>query len=221
MPQSSHVTITRTPAGGPHDTSWNACIVLIDNYDSFTYNLYQCLRLISRDVRVFRNDKVDVTDLLALRPEAIVISPGPKAPVDAGISKEVIFRCGPLVPTLGVCLGHQCMNEVFGGRTVRAPRPWHGKTSTLNHDGQGMFTGLPQRFEVARYHSLVADREVIGRDLQVTAWTDEGIVMGLRHRWYPIEGVQFHPESFLTEHGQAMIVNFVAGARHGAFVSRA
>lgn len=219
MRESSHRTASAIPAREQHGPLWNTRIVLIDNYDSFTYNLYQCLRLISQDVRVFRNDKLDVDDLLALRPDAIVVSPGPKAPRDAGISKDVISRCGPVSPTLGVCLGHQCMNEVFGGRTVRAPRPWHGKTSTINHDGHGIFTGLPQRLEVARYHSLVADPARIGPALEVTAWTDEGVVMGLRHRWYPIEGVQFHPESFLTQHGQAMIVNFMVGARHGTVAS--
>lgn len=214
----SPLTAPLAPAG-PRRGAWsNPCIVLIDNYDSFTYNLYQCLRLSTRDVRVFRNDKLDVDDLLALRPDAIVISPGPKAPRDAGISKEVIDRCGPVFPILGVCLGHQCMNEVFGGATVRAPRPWHGKTSSISHDGRGLFAGLPQRLEVARYHSLVADRGRIGPALQVTAWTDDGLVMGLRHRWYAIEGVQFHPESFLTEHGQAMIQNFMAGVGHGTVV---
>jgi anthranilate synthase component 2 len=206
------------PAPARRDPS-SARIVLVDNYDSFTYNLYQCLRLITRDVQVFRNDKVDVDALLALKPDAIVISPGPKAPRDAGISKDLIFRCGASLPILGVCLGHQCINEVFGGQTVRAPRPWHGKTSTVNHDGRGVFAGLPQRFEVARYHSLVADRGTVGPELLVTAWTDEGVVMGLRHRWHPIEGVQFHPESFMTEHGQAMVVNFIAGATDGTCVS--
>jgi anthranilate synthase component II len=197
----------------------SARIVMIDNYDSFTYNLYQCLRLVTRDVRVFRNDKVDVDRILALEPDGIVISPGPKAPADAGISKDVIYRCGASLPIFGVCLGHQCINEVFGGRTIRAPRPWHGKTSAITHDGRGLFKGVPQRFDAARYHSLVADRVTLGPELQVTAWTDEGIIMGLRHRWHPIEGVQFHPESFMTEHGQVMVVNFVAGATDGTCVS--
>jgi anthranilate synthase component II len=197
----------------------SARIVMIDNYDSFTYNLYQCLRLVTRDVRVFRNDKVDVDRILALKPDGIVISPGPKAPADAGISKEVIARCGASLPIFGVCLGHQSINEVFGGRTIRAPRPWHGKTSAITHDGHGVFKGVPQRFDAARYHSLVADRATLGPELQVTAWTDEGIIMGLRHRWHPIEGVQFHPESFMTEHGQTMVVNFVAGATDGTCVS--
>lgn len=199
-------------------------LVLIDNYDSFTYNLYQYLRLITPEVHVFRNDKVDVRGLAALRPDAVVVSPGPKEPKDAGISKELIRRLGPTCPILGVCLGHQCINEVFGGRTIRAPKPWHGKTSRINHDGQALFSGLPQGFEVARYHSLVADPATVSAALTVSAWTDDGLIMGLRHRRFPIEGVQFHPESFMTEHGHAMIRNFLAGvsrdARHPAAVSQ-
>jgi anthranilate synthase component II len=190
-------------------------VVLIDNYDSFTYNLYQYLRLCTQDVRVFRNDAVSVADIAALRPDCIVISPGPKAPTDAGISKQVIAELGQTSPILGVCLGHQCINEVFGGRTVRAPRPWHGKTSVLHHDGKSLFTGLPDGFAVARYHSLVAARETLSADLEVTAWTDDHIIMGVRHRRLPIEGVQFHPESFMTEHGHAMISNFFTGVRRG------
>jgi anthranilate synthase component 2 len=190
-------------------------IVLIDNYDSFTYNLYQYLRLITPAVRVFRNDAVGVRDIAALGPDGIVISPGPKEPKDAGISKEVIALLGPACPVLGVCLGHQSINEVFGGRTVRAPRPWHGKTSRIYHDGRGIFQGLPQGFVVARYHSLVACRETVGRDLEISAWTDDDLIMGLRHKYFPIEGVQFHPESYLTEHGHAMMRNFFAGVEHG------
>jgi anthranilate synthase component 2 len=139
-----------------------------------------------------------------------VISPGPKAPPDAGISNSIIRRLGPTCPTLGVCLGHQCINEVFGGRTIRAPRPWHGKTSRITHDGEGVFAGLPQGIDVARYHSLVADPASVSEELKVTAWTEEGVIMGLRHRRFPIEGVQFHPESFMTEHGHAMMHNFFA-----------
>jgi anthranilate synthase/aminodeoxychorismate synthase-like glutamine amidotransferase len=190
--------------------------VLIDNYDSFTYNLYQYIRQIVDDVRVFRNDKVEIAQLTSLAPDAIVISPGPKAPADAGISKDVIRCLGPSVPVFGVCLGHQCINEVYGGKTVRAPRPWHGKTSVLRHDGRALFAGLPQSFAVARYHSLAAAPATVPADLSVTAWTDDGVIMGLRHAHYPIEGVQFHPESFMTEHGQAMIRNFFEGARHAA-----
>jgi anthranilate synthase component II len=183
-------------------------VVLIDNYDSFTYNLFQYIRELTPDVRVLRNDKTDVREIAGMRPDAIVISPGPKAPKDAGISKEVIRCLGPTFPTLGVCLGHQCINEVFGGTTVRAPKPWHGKTSVLGHDGRSLFEGLPQGFDVARYHSLVAARDQVPPDLEISAWTEDGLVMGLRHRRFPIEGVQFHPESFLTEHGRPMMRNF-------------
>jgi len=186
-------------------------VALIDNYDSFTYNLYQYLYVITSDVRVFRNDKITLAGLRKLQPDAIVVSPGPKSPRDAGISKEVIAQLGLTCPTLGVCLGHQCINEVFGGATIRAPRPWHGKTSIITHDGQGVFMGIPQGFEAARYHSLVADGKAVPGELQVTARTEDGLVMGLRHRRLPIEGVQFHPESFMTQHGYAMISNFVAG----------
>jgi anthranilate synthase/aminodeoxychorismate synthase-like glutamine amidotransferase len=195
-------------------------IVLIDNYDSFTYNLYQYLRLITPAVQVFRNDAVRVSHIAALDPDGIVISPGPKEPKDAGISKDVIAILGATCPVLGVCLGHQCINEVFGGRTVRAPRPWHGKTSVIHHDERGIFQGLPQRLEVARYHSLVADRDTLGDDLDISAWTDDGLIMGVRHRRFPIEGVQFHPESYLTEHGHAMMRNFFAGVRHGERVKQ-
>ena len=185
-------------------------VALIDNYDSFTYNLYQYICLVASTVRVFRNDKVCIDDLAAMQPDAIVISPGPKAPKDAGISKDVIRRLGPTHAILGVCLGHQCINEVFGGRTVRAPLPWHGKTSAIAHDGRTVFGGVPQRCVVARYHSLVADRASVGADLEVSAWTDDGLIMGVRHRRYAIEGVQFHPESFMTEHGTLMLRNFFA-----------
>jgi anthranilate synthase component II len=194
-------------------------VVLIDNYDSFTYNLYQYLALVTSDVQVFRNDAIEVDELAALEPDAIVISPGPKAPKDAGISKEIIRRLGPIYPTLGVCLGHQCINEVFGGQTVRAPWPWHGKTSIIRHDGDALFASLPQGIEVARYHSLVADARTVSGCLKVTAWTDDGLIMGLRHRDLPIEGVQFHPESFMTQHGHEMIRNFftrVVGREAGA-----
>jgi anthranilate synthase/aminodeoxychorismate synthase-like glutamine amidotransferase len=196
-------------------------IVLIDNYDSFTYNLYEYFCQLTPAVQVFRNDKVDIPEIARMKPDLIVISPGPKAPRDAGISKEVIGRLGRTIPTLGVCLGHQCINEVFGGRTVRAPRPWHGKTSIIHHDGKALYAGVPDGISVARYHSLVADPTTIGPDLYVSAWTDEGIVMGLRHRYYPIEGVQFHPESFMTEYGQMMLRNYLTGVRRENFSASA
>lgn len=186
-------------------------VVLIDNYDSFTYNLYQYLRLVVDRVEVFRNDKASLDDLRQLSPDAIVISPGPKAPCDAAISNDVIRYFGRTKRTLGVCLGHQCINEVFGGRTIRAPHPCHGKTSVIYHDGKGIFAGLPDRIEVARYHSLVADPATVPAELEITAWTDDGVIMGLRHRRLPIEGVQFHPESFMTRQGHTMIQNFFAG----------
>jgi anthranilate synthase/aminodeoxychorismate synthase-like glutamine amidotransferase len=191
-------------------------IVLVDNYDSFTYNLYSYIRLIASDVRVVRNDRVSIAQLRALRPDAIVISPGPKEPKDAGISNELIRACAGTCPILGVCLGHQCINEVFGGRTVRAPEPCHGKTSRITHDARKLFVSVPQSCHVARYHSLVADPSHVGSDLEVTAQTEEGIVMGLRHRRWPIEGVQFHPESFLTEHGATMLWNFFDDVRGGS-----
>lgn len=186
-------------------------IVLIDNYDSFTYNLYQALCELGPEVRVYRNDRVTLDDLAALEPDGIVISPGPKTPSEAGISRQVVRSFGSRCPVLGVCLGHQCIHEVFGGRTVRAPFPWHGKVSKIHHDGKHLFAGLADGLQVARYHSLVADRASLGPELEVTAWTDEGIIMGLRHRRWTIEGVQFHPESFMTEHGEAMLRNFLHG----------
>ena len=189
--------------------------VLIDNYDSFTYNLYQALCAIPADVLVIRNDKISVEGIAAMSPSFIVISPGPKEPRDAGISKEVIRQLGRVYPILGVCLGHQCINEVYGGSTVRAPRPWHGKTSVIQHDGKSLFRGLPPQVSVARYHSLVADLRTLSPQLEVSAWTEDGLVMGLRHRTFPVEGVQFHPESFMTEHGPTMLRNFCAGVQIG------
>lgn len=184
-------------------------VLLLDNYDSFTYNLYQLLCVIGARVRVFRNDQVELPELAAMKPACFVISPGPKAPDDAGISKALIDYFKGSCPILGVCLGHQCVNEVFGGRTVRAPAPCHGKTSVIQHDGRTIFAGLPPRLFVARYHSLVAERASMSPNLEVTAWTPDGIVMGLRHLRYRIEGVQFHPESFLTEYGRSMLTNFL------------
>src|SRR4030095_9302160 len=183
-------------------------VVLIDNYDSFTYNLYQYICRISSNVRVFRNDKVRVEEIAAMEPPYIVISPGPKGPKEAGISKAVIEKLGDRRKILGVCLGHQCINEVFGGRTVRAPRPWHGKTSLVNNDQKTLYAGLPKSFEVARYHSLLVDRARLPAALEVSAWTEDGLIMGIRHKRYSIEGVQFHPESFLTPYGEAMLRNY-------------
>jgi anthranilate synthase/aminodeoxychorismate synthase-like glutamine amidotransferase len=182
-------------------------VLLIDNYDSFTYNLYQVLRQLTPDVAVFRNDAISVEEIAALGPAHIVISPGPGVPEQAGISKEAIRRLGR-ASILGVCLGHQCINEVFGGATIRAPLACHGKTSIIHHDGRTIFAGLPDTLEVARYHSLIVDPGKIPPELEVSAWTEDGIVMGLRHRDFAIEGVQFHPESFLTMQGEQMLRNY-------------
>lgn len=183
-------------------------IAVIDNYDSFTYNLVQYLGELGAEVCVYRNDAITVEELEALDPSHIVISPGPGTPADAGISREVIRALGPRRPILGVCLGHQCIGEVFGGRVVRAPRLMHGKTSMIHHYGEGLFRGLPRPFEATRYHSLIVD-EPLPPQLKVTAFTSEGELMGLQHREYPIFGVQFHPESILTAHGKQLLSNFL------------
>jgi anthranilate synthase component 2 len=187
-----------------------ARVVVIDNYDSFVYNLVQYLGELGAEPIVHRNDAVTVDDVAALAPDAILVSPGPGRPEDAGISNELIRRLGPTVPTLGVCLGHQCIGEVFGGEVVRAPQIMHGKTSQVTHTGVGVFAGLPNPFEATRYHSLVVDRASIpDAELEVTAETEDGIVMGVRHRRHPIEGVQFHPESVLTSGGRDLLRNFL------------
>jgi anthranilate synthase/aminodeoxychorismate synthase-like glutamine amidotransferase len=184
-------------------------LLVLDNYDSFTYNLVQYLGELGAALAVHRNDAVTVDDVEALAPAAIVISPGPGAPADAGVSPGVIRRFAGRRPILGVCLGHQAIGEAFGGRVVRAPRPIHGKTSWVHHDGRGLFAGLPGPFEATRYHSLVVERESVPDCLEVSAWTDDGLVMGLRHRSAPVDGVQFHPESILTSAGKALLANFV------------
>ncbi len=183
-------------------------VVMIDNYDSFTYNIVQYIGMLGHAVRVVRNDRLDVAGLAALCPDYLVISPGPKAPADAGVSLEAIRGLGGRVPILGVCLGHQCINEAYGGRTVRAPQAVHGKVSAVHHAGKGIFAGCPDAFAAARYHSLAADPSELGRGLEVTAWTADGVVMGLRHASLPVEGVQFHPESFLTQEGLRLFSNF-------------
>jgi anthranilate synthase component 2 len=188
-------------------------LVVIDNYDSFTYNLVQYLGELGETLEVFRNDAVTVAKVAALRPEAIVVSPGPCTPREAGISVRLLQELGPAIPTLGVCLGHQCIGEAFGGTVVRAPEIMHGKTSLVFHDGQGVFAGLPVPFEAIRYHSLIVERSSLPDDLVATAQTSLGLIMGLRHRRYPIEGVQFHPESIKTEHGKALLQNFWTMAR--------
>ncbi|MCS7083116.1 MAG: aminodeoxychorismate/anthranilate synthase component II [Bacteroidetes bacterium] len=185
-------------------------IVVIDNYDSFTYNLVQLLYGVTDRIRVFRNDAVGLQELWALEPAGIVISPGPGRPHEAGITESVIAHFGGQVPILGVCLGHQAIGEVFGGRVVRAPRPLHGKTSAIYHDGQTIFSGLPNPFQATRYHSLVVERESLPPVLQISAWTADGLIMGLRHRYWPIEGVQFHPESVLTQVGAQLVQRWAA-----------
>jgi anthranilate synthase/aminodeoxychorismate synthase-like glutamine amidotransferase len=187
-------------------------IVLIDNYDSFTYNLVQRLGELDPaiDLRVFRNDEVTADEVAALGPTHVIISPGPCTPREAGVSSAVIRRCHGAVPTLGVCLGHQCIGHVFGGEVVRNYRLMHGKTSLIHHDDRGVFRGLSNPFEATRYHSLVIRRETFRHpDFVVSAWTDEGEVMGVRHRTAPLHGVQFHPESFLTLEGPKLLRNFL------------
>ena len=184
-------------------------ILLIDNYDSFTFNLAQQLGELGADVRVVRNDQITAEQVLADPPDGVVISPGPGDPSDAGVSTDVISSLAGLRPVLGVCLGHQCLGALYGGRVVRAPELVHGKTSRIHHDGAGVFAGLPDPFPATRYHSLVVDRASVPEVLEVTAWTADGLVMGLRHRTLDVEGVQFHPESILTTDGMDLLANFL------------
>jgi para-aminobenzoate synthetase component II len=186
-------------------------ILLIDNYDSFTYNLVQRLGEIEPgiDLEVVRNDKITLEEIEAMRPSRLIISPGPCTPREAGISNQVVERFGPHIPLLGVCLGHQCIGHSLGARVVRADRIMHGKTSWINHDNQGVYRGLPNPFEATRYHSLVIQPGTLPEDLDVVAWTEAGEIMGVRHRRFPIEGVQFHPESFLTHDGTQLLKNFI------------
>jgi anthranilate synthase component 2 len=184
-------------------------IVLIDNYDSFTYNLAQAFGALGADIRVIRNDAVSIEALEAMQPSHLVISPGPGTPDDGGISLEAIRRLGPHIPTLGVCLGHQCIGQVFGGQVVRAPRLMHGKTSMVYYRGAPLFTGVPNPFEATRYHSLIVEEVGLPASLRVTAFTDQGEIMALRHVEYPIVGVQFHPESILTTYGPRILQNFL------------
>jgi anthranilate synthase/aminodeoxychorismate synthase-like glutamine amidotransferase len=184
-------------------------ILVLDNYDSFTYNLVQYMGELGATMRVARNDALTVDDVEALAPDAIVISPGPGNPDGAGISLGLIQRFHARVPILGVCLGHQAIGQAFGGTVARAGRQMHGKTSPIDHDGRGVFRGLPERFEATRYHSLVVLEAGLPADLEISARADDGEIMGLRHRRYPVEGVQFHPESILTAQGKALLANFL------------
>jgi anthranilate synthase/aminodeoxychorismate synthase-like glutamine amidotransferase len=195
-------------------TTGTGPILLIDNYDSFTYNLYQYLGELDADVRVARNDALTIDEALGSGPRAIVISPGPGTPDDAGISLELIRRAAGRVPVLGVCLGHQALGQAFGGKVVRAPSLMHGKTSEIHHDGRSVFAGLPRPFTATRYHSLVVARETVPDCLEVSAWTEDGVVMGLRHREHALEGVQFHPESILTGAGKDLLRNFLSSTPH-------
>jgi len=185
-------------------------ILMIDNYDSFTYNLVQYLRELGTQVEVHRNDRISLEEIRAMRPERIVLSPGPCTPAEAGICCDVIRAFGPSTSLLGVCLGHQCIGAAYGGRIVRAARLMHGKTSPIHHDGQTLFAGLANPFEATRYHSLLIERESLPACLAVSAETAEGEIMGVRHRTHPVEGVQFHPESILTLAGKALLRNFLA-----------
>jgi len=196
-------------------------LLMIDNYDSFTYNLVQYLGELGEDVRVVRNDELSVEEIRKLAPERIVISPGPGTPNQAGVTLEMIAKLGAQIPILGVCLGHQSIGQVFGGAVVRAREIMHGKTSLIHHTGKGVFAALPNPFVATRYHSLVVEKSSVPAVLEVTAWTqsaDSGIdeIMGFRHKVLPIEGVQFHPESILTEHGHALLRNFIGERRLAA-----
>ncbi|MDD5311426.1 MAG: aminodeoxychorismate/anthranilate synthase component II [Dehalococcoidia bacterium] len=184
-------------------------LILIDNYDSFTYNLYQYLCELGQNVTVVRNDKSTVKNIARMKPERIVISPGPSTPLNAGISNDVIKELGAGLPILGVCLGHQCIGYSYGGIVVQAKQIMHGKSSLIHHNGNGLFNGLPNPFYAIRYHSLIVNRDTLPDCLEVTAWTDDGTVMGLRHRDYPVEGIQFHPESFMTQGGKDILKNFL------------
>jgi anthranilate synthase component II len=185
-------------------------IVLIDNYDSFTFNLLHYFGSLGAEVRVERNDKLSSLDVIASDPEAIVLSPGPCTPNQAGICLDLVLKAAPSTPILGVCLGHQAIGQAFGGKVVRAPEPVHGKLSAIDHRGTGVFAGIAAPFKATRYHSLVIDRGSIPADLTLTAETEDGLVMGLAHREFPVHGVQFHPESIASEHGYAVLKNFLA-----------
>jgi anthranilate synthase component 2 len=189
-------------------------LLMIDNYDSFTFNLVQYLQALGAEVRVERNDAITVDAIARLAPERIVISPGPCTPDEAGVSLDVVRALGSRIPVLGVCLGHQAIGQAYGGRVVRAGRIMHGKTSPIRHRGEGVFAGLPDGYEATRYHSLVVEQATLPDCLEVIAWTEHGDgrieeIMGLRHREHPVQGVQFHPESILTEHGHALLENFL------------
>ncbi len=184
-------------------------VLLLDNYDSFTYNLYQYLSELGATVEVYRNDKITVSGVAARKPVKIVVSPGPCTPVEAGISVDLIRELGAQIPILGVCLGHQSIGAAYGGAVVRAPLVMHGKMSDIHHNNEGVFATLPTPFPATRYHSLIVQRDTLPDALEVTAWTDDGLIMGLRHRTHPVQGVQFHPESIMTDQGKHLLQNFL------------
>ena len=184
-------------------------LLMIDNYDSFTYNLVQYFGELGQDLKVFRNNKITIPEIEIMKPEKIVISPGPGTPKDAGISMEVIRHFAGTIPVLGVCLGHQAIGEVYGGEVVQTPFLMHGKTSIIHHDGKTIFSGLPEFFEATRYHSLIIKRETLPPVLEISAWTDDNVIMGVRHKKFNVEGVQFHPESILTSAGMDLLRNFL------------
>ena len=188
-------------------------LLMLDNYDSFTYNLVQYFGELGEEVRVFRNDEISVDQVMTLKPDHIVISPGPCTPSEAGISVPLITSCAGKIPILGVCLGHQSIGQAFGGKIIHAKQLMHGKTSLIHHKDVGVFKDLPNPFTATRYHSLVIERETIPDCLEITAWTDDGEIMGVRHKTLQVEGVQFHPESILTEHGHQMLANFLKEKR--------
>lgn len=184
-------------------------LLLIDNYDSFTYNLFHYIGELGTDCEVYRNDQISAAEALALKPKAIVLSPGPCTPNEAGVCLELIREAGGRVPILGVCLGHQSIGQAYGGKVIRAPVPMHGKLSTVTDTGEGIFEGLPQTFQVTRYHSLIVERDSLPASLKVTATTDDGLIMGLQHKEHPVHGVQFHPESIASEFGHELLSNFL------------
>jgi anthranilate synthase component 2 len=187
-------------------------LILIDNYDSFTYNLVHFLGELGAQSLVIRNDKVTAEDVIAQRPKAIVLSPGPCTPNEAGVCLDLIAKAGATIPLLGVCLGHQSIGQSYGGRVIRAPVPMHGKLSRIRHADKGVFKGLPQDFEITRYHSLIVERESLPDCLEITAETDDGLIMGLQHKQHPVHGVQFHPESIASQYGHALLANFLEAA---------
>jgi anthranilate synthase/aminodeoxychorismate synthase-like glutamine amidotransferase len=184
-------------------------LLMIDNYDSFTYNLFQYLSELGQEVKVFRNDQITIEEIEKLAPERIVISPGPSTPLQAGISNEVILHFGSRLPILGVCLGHECIGYAYGGHIWQAKQIMHGKASPILHNDRGVYKGLPNPFSAIRYHSLVVRKETLPDCLEITAWTDDGTIMGLKHKEYAVEGVQFHPESFMTQNGKDLLSNFL------------